>query len=110
MSAGVEVFSAISAYLCDLCVKYSSRLQLRRDHRDTQRAQRDAETAEKIQPYLIPFFASCSRNAAETATSNPFCAPPVRFFRSEAMYSVRCWESSMICLRISLRSASRFSI
>jgi len=33
-------FSAISAYLCDLCVRYFSRLRLRRDHRDTQRSQR----------------------------------------------------------------------
>src|SRR5215213_3273305 len=36
-----KVVSAISAYLCDLCVKYFSRLQL------TQRSQRHAEIAEK---------------------------------------------------------------
>ena len=35
--------------------------------------------------YLIPFFASCSRNAADTATSKPFCAPPLRFFCSALM-------------------------
>jgi len=59
-------------------------------------------------PYLISFFASCSRSAAEIATSKPFCAPPLRFFCSTLMYSVRCLESARICLRISARSASRF--
>jgi len=41
--SGFEVFSAISAYLCDLCVTVGAKKYL------TQRSQRYAEIAEKNQ-------------------------------------------------------------